>query len=227
MKSLIESDMKKILISASLFLLCSTSFCQKVVFDPVLCSGLFATHAEAMTEWNTINTEQKKIILSQTTTMGMLTQIKKTEKKIYDYLSKVNDVVKNVKDLAYAYEISVGIKKNMNKIISLTASDPELQIVSVKTESFLLKRSADLMLYIANMALKGGDQNLLDNKQRTDIIIHVIKELSIMRSLTFSIYNQMLVAKQDGIIKSLFPEEYQFATNTQADVDQILSSLHK
>ena len=105
-----------------------------------------------------------------------MSQIQSLQEKTYNYLSTVNAVVKNGKDIIYASTLARDIAKYQSEAAKYAVGDPKLLTIIAKTEYELISRSVDLMIYINNIALQGGEKNLMDNKQRIDLCIHVVNE---------------------------------------------------
>ena len=89
--------------------------------------------------------------------------------------------MKNGKDIIYASTLARDIAKYQSEAAKYAVGDPKLLTIIAKTEYELISRSVDLMIYINNIALQGGEKNLMDNKQRIDLCIHVVNELRRMR----------------------------------------------
>ena len=82
--------------------------------------------------------------------------------------------------------------KPTKEVAKYAVGDPKLLTIIAKTEYELISRSVDLMIYINNIALQGGEKNLMDNKQRIDLCIHVVNELRRMRGLAYAVCRQMI-----------------------------------
>jgi len=97
--------------------------------------------------------------------------------------------------------------------------------VAVKAEAELITRTAELFTYIYTTAIVGGDFNLMDNKQRLDIIRHVVRELRIMRGIAYGIYRRMSVAKRAGILKTINPFRLNYPNSGAAIVNSLLKEI--
>ena len=137
-----------------------------------------------------------------------MNQIQSLQEKTYNYLSTVNAVVKNGKDIIYASTLARDIAKYQSEAAKYAVGDPKLLTIIAKTEYGLISRSVDLMIYINYIALKGGEKNLMDNKQRIDLCIHVANELRRMRGLAYAVCRQMKSAKRAGGLKTLVPGQF-------------------
>jgi len=199
---------------------------QTLVTDPVLVGTLVATHSAQQDVLNNIHSNEQNIQYYQSLIQYKLYQIKELEDKTFQYLSTVNAVVKNGKDIVYASEIAKDIFEYQTKATDYAAADPKLLTVVAKTEYELISRSADLMLYIYNVALVSGEKNLLDNKQRIDLCIHVVNELRDMRGLAYAVCRQMKFASREGVLKALMPGQFRYAVNMESRVNHMINDVN-
>ena len=213
--------MKKLATIVFLFLT-YFSYSQEIVVDPVLIGTLNYTHSEQQQTLNNIQDSEDRIAWNQTLIYAKMAQIHDLQNKTYNYLSTVQSYVKNIKDIAYATEIASDIFDYQIKASDLAGSDPKLLLIVTKTEYELVNRSADLFLHIYQVALKDGEKNLLDNKQRIDLCTHVVDELRAMRGLAYSVYRQMRFGSKN-FAKALSPGTFRYAVNMQSKVNQILN----
>lgn len=198
---------------------------QTYVIDPALVGALTVTHLEQQEVLKDIHKEESNIRTFQLLVQDRMNKIRALQEKTYNYLSTVNAVVRNGKDIIYASTIVTDIRSYINKASALATKDAKLALIVAKTEYEFITRALDLILYINDVATKGGANNLLDNKQRIDLCIHVVNELREMRTLAYSIYRQMRYVQKDGVIKSIAPKEFRYAINTKQKADRILRDL--
>jgi hypothetical protein len=198
---------------------------QTLVADPALVTTLAACHLEQKSVLNEINSSEKDIKAFQALITLKMEQINSLQKKTYDYLSTVNAIVRNGKDIVYASQIAAEIYEYQTQAVTLAANDPELTVFVVKSESELISRTADLFLHISS-ALAGGESNMLDNKQRMDLCIYVVRELQLMRGLAFGVVRQLKSAKRNGFLKTLNPGGFKYINNSKRIVDNILNDLN-
>ena len=117
------------------------------------------------------------------------------------------------------------IAKYQSEAAKYAVGDPKLLTIIAKTEYELISRSVDLMIYINNIALQGGEKNLMDNKQRIDLCIHVVNELRRMRGLAYAVCRQMKSAKRAGVLKTLVPGQFKYVNSGKQKVDNILNGI--
>lgn len=96
--------------------------------------------------------------------------------------------------------------------------------MSAKTELELVNRTADLTQYIYQVAIVGTDVNLMDNKQRIDLLKYVINELRNMRGIAYAVCRQMKTAKRNGVLQTLAPGVFKYKDNRSKLVDDLLQN---
>lgn len=195
---------------------------QMLVVDPALTTTLGVVHINENNAYNDIKSNQSAIKKYQLLIEAQLIQIKAIEAKTQKYLSEVSAVVKNGKDIVFASQIAGDIAEYQQQAYKLATDDPKLLTVCAKTEYALITRSLDLLTHIYNLALKDGESNMLDSKQRTDMVLYVVKELRAMRGLAYGVCRQIKTAKREGIWKQLAPDQFQYAANSKRRIDRIL-----
>jgi hypothetical protein len=213
--------MKKVILPLFL-LVCCGLFSQQVVWDVASMEVLIANHKVQHTSFGQMKQEEAQISALQKSIAEKMTQIEYFQSKFYNSLKSIEAITKTGKDLIYAGDIVEDIVKYQNQMLGYASKDPTLLIVAVKTESQLVQRTADLMQYIYQVAVVGTDVNLMDNKQRLNLLNHVIKELRTMRGLAFAVTRQMRTAMRNGVLKTLFPGQFKYTDNRGKLVKQIL-----
>ena len=222
-----DNDMKRVLLFFSLMLLLGNikGLAQSIVIDPVMIGTLVYSHQAQQGVLKDIQSEETKIRNFQILIQQKMSQIQSLQEKTYNYLSTVNAVVKNGKDIIYASTLARDIAKYQSEAAKYAVGDPKLLTIIAKTEYELISRSVDLMIYINNIALQGGEKNLMDNKQRIDLCIHVVNELRRMRGLAYAVCRQMKSAKRAGVLKTLVPGRFKYVNSGKQKVDNILNGI--
>ncbi|MFR1137367.1 MAG: PH domain-containing protein [Anaerococcus vaginalis] len=222
-----DNDMKRVLLFFSLMLLLGNikGLAQSIVIDPAMIGTLVYSHQAQQGVLKDIQSEETKIRNFQILIQQKMSQIQSLQEKTYNYLSTVNAVVKNGKDIIYASTLARDIAKYQSEAAKYAVGDPKLLTIIAKTEYELISRSVDLMIYINNIALQGGEKNLMDNKQRIDLCIHVVNELRRMRGLAYAVCRQMKSAKRAGVLKTLVPGQFKYVNSGKQKVDNILNGI--
>ena len=201
----------KLLISITVFLsLWLNVYGQSMVMDPLMIATLRTISSNEQGAYDDIKGNQNQIQTYQILINSQLEKIKKIEDKTVTYLKTVNSVVRNSKDIVYASDIVSDVAEYQSRTMAIASQDPELLVIGLKTEYELVTRGLEVVQYIYNFALKDGEDNMLDNKQRTDMIRHVIDELRLMRGMSYSIYRQMKTAQRANIMNSIDVENFRY-----------------
>lgn len=218
--------MNKFILSILLICFCTFIKAQSLVIDPTLITTLGITHNEQQNTLNNIKDSEGQIRNYQILIQAKLHDINKMQEKVFNYLSTAQAVIKNGKDIIYASDIAKDIAEYQSKAFSYAKGDPKLITVCAKTEYELISRSADLFLYIYDFAVTGGEKNLLDNKQRIELVTYVVDELRRMRALSYSVCRQIRQAAREGVMKTLYPKQFRYVKNGQRTVEKILKDIN-
>ena len=166
--------MKKILfILVVASTLTQVAYSQKAVLDITCMETLIANHKVQHTSFAKVKENEAQISLIQKQISEKMVQIEFFQSKFYNSLKSVEAIIKTGKDIG----------KYQKQMVELAVGDPALLLVSAKTELELVNRTADLTQYIYQVAIVGTDVNLMDNKQRIDLLKYVINELRNMRGI--------------------------------------------
>ena len=215
--------MKKLLFTLILSVLCCSGvFAQMVVWDITAMETLIANHKVQHASFSQMKQEEAQISALQKSIAEKMTQIEYFQSKFYNSLKSIEAITKTGKDIIYAADIVEDIVKYQGQMLEYASKDPALVLVAVKTEAALIQRTSDLMQYIYTVAIVGTDVNLMDNKQRLNLLNHVIKELRTMRAMAYGVVRQMKTAMRNGVLQTLFPGQFKYQDNRGKLVDQIL-----
>lgn len=215
--------MKKVFLFLTLTFCCyGLSYAQKAVWDVSCMELLISNHKVQYASFGNIKDNEIQISALQKQISEKMVQIEYFQSKFYNSLKSVEAIIKTGKDIIYASDIAKDIGKYQKQMIQLAAGDPALLLVSAKTELELVNRTADLSQYIYQVAIIGTDVNLMDNKQRVDLLKYVINELRTMRGLAYAVCRQMKTAKRNGVLQSLAPGTFKYKDNRSKLVEQVL-----
>lgn len=212
-----------------LFLFIMLSFCiheltqaQQAVWDISCMEMLIANHKVQHESFKNVKENEMQISAFQQKISEKMVQIEFFQTKFYNSLKSVEAILKTGKDIIYCTDIAKDIGKYQKQMITLAAGDPALLLVAAKTELQLVNRTADMSQYIYQVAIIGTDVNLMDNKQRVDLLKHVINELRTMRGLAFAVCRQMKTAKRNGVLQTLAPGQFKYKDTRSKLVEQVL-----
>ena len=190
--------MKKILfILVVASTLTQVAYSQKAVLDITCMETLIANHKVQHTSFSKVKENEAQISLIQKQISEKMVQIEFFQSKFYNSLKSVEAIIKTGKDIIYCTDIAADIGKYQKQMVELAVGDPALLLVSAKTELELVNRTADLTQYIYQVAIVGTDVNLMDNKQRIDLLKYVINELRNMRGIAYADSLQMITSKRN------------------------------
>ncbi len=198
---------------------------QQLVFDPTVLSTLVINHEAQQRVLEDIKENETTIAVAQTTIASQMMVIRELKEKVYNSLSQVTAIIMESKSIIYAIDIAKDIGEYQGKMVETAAEDPKLIIVAIQAEAELITRTAALFTYIYTTAIIGGDINLMDNKQRLDIIRHVVSELRIMRGIAYGIYRRMAIAKRAGVLRSINPFKLNYPNSGGAIVSSLLEEI--
>ena len=219
------SEIKPISIFFIWLIVTSHSFAQQLVFDPAVLSTLVINHEAQQKALVDIKEKETAIAAAQTTIATQMAVIRELKQKVYNSLSQVTSIIRESRSIIYAIDIAKDIGEYQGKMVEIASGDPVLTLVAVQAEAELITRTASLFTYIYSTAIIGGDINLMDNKQRLDIIRHVVNELRIMRGIAYGIYRRMTIAKRAGIWRTMNPFRLNYPNTGGAIVASLLDEI--
>ena len=218
--------MKKLVLALMLFVgTILPALGQRVVFDISCVETLIANHKVQQEALKSIKENEAGISALQQKISEKMVQIEYFHSKFYNSLKTVDAIIKNGKDIIYCTDIAKDIGEYQAQMVKIAVGDPELLLVSAKTEVELVNRTADLTNYIYQVVIIGTDVNLMDNKQRINLLQHVISELRSMRALAYSVCRQMKTAKRNGVLQTLMPGMFKYKDNRPKIVEEVLDGF--
>ncbi|MDM8242880.1 plasmid transfer protein [Phocaeicola barnesiae] len=218
--------MKKLILALMLFAgTILPALGQRVVFDISCVETLIANHKVQQEALKSIKENEAGISALQQKISEKMVQIEYFHSKFYNSLKTVDAIIKNGKDIIYCTDIAKDIGEYQAQMVKIAVGDPELLLVSAKTEVELVNRTADLTNYIYQVVIIGTDVNLMDNKQRINLLQHVISELRSMRALAYSVCRQMKTAKRNGVLQTLMPGMFKYKDNRPKIVEEVLDGF--
>ncbi len=214
--------MRRYLILLLLFPL--TGKAQQLVWDPLVMSTLVVQHTEQQEKLKEIRSNESRILTAQIYISEKMEQIREINEKMHSRLTTVTSIIKDTKELRYAAQIAADIARYQERMLQLAASNPTLLLVAYQAEKALVDRTANLMIYMYS-ALVGGEVNMLDNRQRQQILEHVIEELRLMRGMAYGVQRKMRFAARVGVFTALNPFTVPFPDQDAALVSEVLSEF--
>lgn len=205
-------------------LLMSASAQSVIVWDPVVTSTLVACHTAQQKQLREIKKNEAAILGAQLFISGQVKKIKELEEKLHNRLKVVTAIVQDGTNIMYARQVAEDIGKYQALMVRYARKNPALSLVAYETEAVLVARTADLLAYMAS-ALVGGDVNLLDNRQRQELIEYAVSELRAMRGIAYAISNRMQMAARSRTPEFNNPFHLDYPEEDREISAKILSSL--
>lgn len=196
-----------------------------VVVDSKLAQAILANHVVTMTALTPISNDYDEIKDYRNNIAFKTGILKEIKDKMYKSLFVVSEVVRSGKNVETTAKIISDIGKYQSQMVEYAKSNPALLLVAYKTESALITRSVELLTYIYQNALVGGDDNLISSKQRMQLIRYVIKELRVMRAIAFSVNRKMKIASKTGVLEQLTPYGMKYPNRDLDIINDILNDL--
>lgn len=196
-----------------------------VVIDAKLVTALGVNLGATMEFLDPMASATEEIKAYQETIMAKSIVIRGIEELMYNSLFEVSAIIQEGENVASAALLIEEIGGYQAEILENAKQSPELNLIAIKTQAALLTRSADLLTYIYDNALVGGDENLLSSKQRMEIIRYTIKELRILRGIAFEVSKRMKVGSKAEAIQAVNIFELEYPDSDQEILEEILNTL--
>ncbi|MEO0573433.1 MAG: hypothetical protein AAF039_17155 [Bacteroidota bacterium] len=147
--------------------------------------------------------DNEAVIMGLQTTIAVETDaIKRLQQKLYESLSTVQAFINDAQTIREIVRTGEQIGEYQRRMAEIVADDPELVIIALEAEAFLLEQSASLLAEIA-LAVLGGDANLMNNKERMDLLHHILERMVQLRTMTYSLMKKMEMATGLEIVEAL------------------------
>lgn len=147
--------------------------------------------------------DNEAVIMGLQTTIAVETDaIKRLQEKLYESLSTVQAFINDAQTIREIVRTGDQIGEYQRRMAEIVAEDPELVIIALEAEAFLLEQSASLLAEIA-LAVLGGDANLMNNKERMDLLHHILERMVQLRTMTYSLMKKMEMATGLEIVEAL------------------------
>jgi len=88
------------------------------------------------------------------------------------------------------------------RIAEIVQDDPELVIIALSAEAYLVEQSYNILLEIAVPVL-GGDVNLMNNKERMDLLHRILLRMTDLRTMTYELMRRLELAEGVEILENI------------------------
>lgn len=229
--------MKNYLILILLLFTATEGFCQSqggdddvtLVVDYAAIEADVVYHEEQYTYLQKMKENEMSIATLQSAVAEKTAQIEQIQQQIHRSLRDVSRTIQQAHALENTYAKSRKIVNNLTDIVELVGTNPELLVIANKTERAVYIELTELFQYI-DMAILGGNVNLMNTADRSRLIAHVNMELSKINGLCFKIKRQMQSALRSGImhemLKEYFTQIYRYERQNRQLAQRILNEFH-
>lgn len=194
----------KVVFMISFFLQATLVTGQQVVFDARKVQALINNHAVTWAQLNGMvnSTETRREFKDELN--SDLNKLLLIRQKIYNAHRNVSSLIRDGKNVAEMGNIVSEIMDDQKEMVGMVRNSPQLLAVALKTQAKLISRTVDLGTHVVN-ATTGGKDNLINERQRIELIRYVIRELRALRWLVFHVNRRMRLAARIGVIDLINP----------------------
>lgn len=217
--------MKNILLIFCLLNIAMMANAQLIVWDPLVQGTLIACHDAQQNKLEEIKNNEASILSAQLVITEQMEKIKEIEEKMHERLKTLTSVVQDGANIIYASQIAIDIGKYQGDMIIYASENPLLVSVAYEAEAVLITRTADMLAYLATALLGNTDLNLLDNRQRQEIIEYAVKELRIMLGIAYTVANNMKIASKASAWNHEAIFHLEFPDNDEEILEEVLSGM--
>jgi len=178
---------------------------QRLVLDPALLAATIAGDVSQNNRLDEMKEHQTAIERAQKLAVAELVFINDWQKKMYEGLTEVAAVLKDLRQIKDAGVIIGDIVEYQKKTANYAADAPHLVLFAEKSEVEFVKKASGLVVYISTVALQGGKDMLMDAGERAKLINHIVTELRLIRALAWSAQKQMYWASKDKLWRLINP----------------------
>lgn len=193
-----------------------------IVVDAKLAATIIANHVVTMTALKPMVDATEEIKEYQQEIAAKTLVMREIKDLLYESMHEVSSVIKDGKNVKTASELVAEIGKYQADIVAYANDNPGLLSIAYSTEAALVTRSAGLLKYIFDCAIVGGDDNLMNSKQRMELIRYVLKELRIIRAIAFNMSMKMKVASRADVLEHPTPYGISYPDKDGSIVEDLL-----
>lgn len=185
----------------------------QTIDDWLVVDAVAAVHRRENSKLEEIEGKQQKLILATTAMSTSSVLLVTTEQKLHRGLERVYDVIDNAELILQIVKTSREIMDIQDKILEISIDQPELAVVSAAYEVHFLKKASAAMLRLL-AATKESRFNLMDNKQRLDLLGNTADTLQEIRLECIKLYRiieSIRLTLDLGLLAELEPLEIDFS----------------
>lgn len=180
----------------------------------VVLGGIISTSIIEQGYLDDIESDQQRILISSAVIALEEAALATVEKKLIDGLSEVDNIISDAKIILKIYRYSEDIFAWQEKTFEVVKEKPELLSIAIQQEIKLIREVAYLMNDLI-IATKESETNLLNSKNRLDVMRMILSEMLELRDSAQKFYyllkgaSYMDILAQLGINNINFQLDYQ------------------
>ncbi|WP_231426459.1 hypothetical protein [Pedobacter sp. Leaf250] len=182
-----------------------TSYAQSVVFDKdhfaIVNENGFARISSEMMMQSTIDQMNRNLENIKLNTSALVL----TQQIILRSLTQVDQGLKTALAVKEIAALSAEIFSSSQEMIGFASRHPHLLLFAEQVSRQLKDRGIKLVNDVSQLALKEGENLLLNFEKRDGLIKKISLELKLIRALVFSLHKTMFWAAQRSFIKQINP----------------------
>lgn len=170
-----------------LYFILNTVFIYSQTDDYVIVAAVASIHKKERDLLDEIEENQQKILVPTTLLAYATAELIIVEQKLHRAFDNVQLVIDNAQIIFQIIDFSKDIVALQDKTYELAKDRPELMLLAGKSELELVKEATVIMTNFL-MATKESKFNLINNKQRLDLLQKVSGDLSKLKETAYFIY---------------------------------------
>lgn len=187
----------------------------------VVLGGIISTAILEQGHLDDIESDQERILISSAVIALETAALAAVEKKLLDGLSEVDDIINSAKIILKIYKYTEDIFAWQEKTFEVVKEKPELLSIATEQEIKLIREVAYLMNDLI-IATKKSETNLLNNKNRLDIMHMVLSEILELRDSAQKFYYLLKGASYMDILAQLEINNLNFQLDYQKIYNEAL-----
>lgn len=208
----------KIILILIFSVLTSLSFGQ--TDDYIVVAAVASVHKAERNLLDEIERNQENILIPTTLLAYSTAELIFVEQKLHNAYEKVQVIIDNAQVFLQIIDFSKDIIALQDKTYDLAKDRPELMLIAAKAEIDLVKEATAIMINLL-MVTKESKFNLMNNKQRLDVMYKVFLDLRNLKAKAFFIYKLV----QSSIFTKGIDLIIQNTLNLHVEYDEIYQSL--
>lgn len=192
----------------------------------IVLGGVISTSIIEQGYLDDIESDQERILISSAVIALESSALAAVEKKLIDGISEVDQVISEAKIILKIYRYAEDIFAWQEKTFEIVKENPELISIATQHEIKLIREVAYLMNDLI-IAIKESETNLLNNKNRLDIMSLVSNEILELRDSAQRFYYLLKGASYMDILEQLGINNVNFQLDYQSIYNEAIINYNK